>query len=171
MAAATSSATAAAGTDMTASQQFADVLVQCIQQNAQHAAESFHSWASVCLPPTEKIDLQAAVLEQTLPGIQEQYGYAAALWCGFYSVRMTGAEFDPNDVQPNNPNYPNWYGTLLCPWHLEVCGEEPLGLHGDEWEGVPVAWVPLEDQNPQYMTEVRAAPHPPPPITAPHPPT
>ena len=96
-----------------ASQAFADRLVQCIQDNARAAADSLHAWASVCLPPTEKIDIQAAVLEQNLPAIQSKYGYSAALWCAFYSVRMTGAEYDPNDVQPNNPNYPNWYATLV----------------------------------------------------------
>jgi len=134
------------------SKEFANALVSCIQQSAQAAADSFHEWGSVCLPPTEKIDKQAAVLSQHLPQIQARYGYPAALWCAFYSVRMTGAEYDPNDVQPNNPNFPNWYTTLLCPWQLDVCGKESLGYHDDEWHGSPVAWVPLEDQNPQYMT-------------------
>ena len=88
---------------------FADELVQCIRTGAQNAADSFHLWGSSCTPPTEKIDMQAAVLTETLPAIRAQYGYAAALWCSFYSVRMTGAEFDPNDTQPNNPNFFDWY--------------------------------------------------------------
>ena len=36
------------------------------------------------MPPTEKIDIQAATLEGILPAIREQYGYSAALWCAFY---------------------------------------------------------------------------------------
>ena len=43
---------------------------------------------------------------------------------------------------------------MLCPWDVEQCGYEPLGQNGDEWKGVPVAWVPLERQNAQYMTEM-----------------
>ena len=133
---------------------FANALEQCIRTTAQAAADSFHTWGSACMPPTEKIDHQAAVLAQTLPPIRAKYGYAAALWCSFYSVRMTGAEYDPNDTQPNNPNFADWYASMLCPWELTTCGNEPLGLHGNEWDGVPVAWVPLERQNPQYMTEM-----------------
>jgi len=133
---------------------FADALEECIRTSAQAAADSLPTWGSACMPPTEKIDLQAAVLAAVLPPIRAKYGYAAALWCSFYSVRMTGAEFDPNDTQPNNPNFFDWYASLLCPWEVEQCGYEPLGLNGNEWEGVPVAWVPLERQNAQYMTEM-----------------
>ena len=32
------------------------------------------------MPPTEKIDKQAAVLARVLPPIRHQYGYPAALW-------------------------------------------------------------------------------------------
>ena len=46
---------------------------------------------------------------------------------------MTGAEYDPNDEQPNNPNIFDWIATLLCPYNLDQCGTERLGLHGDEW--------------------------------------
>ena len=47
--------------------------------------------------------------------VLEKYGYTGALWCAFYSVRMTGKEFDPNSDQPNNPNFDVWYQQLLCP--------------------------------------------------------
>lgn len=56
-------------------------------------------------------------------------GYAcapsqAALWCAFYSTRMTGEEARPDDPQPNNPAYWDWYSTILCPWNLDNCGGE-----------------------------------------------
>ena len=102
------------------------------------------------MPPTEKIDIQAAVYDTTLAPIRERYGYSAALWCAFYSVRMTGAEYDPKDTQPNNPNFFDWYESLLCPWDVDVCGSEPLGHNGDEWGGVPVEGAP--HQNAQYLT-------------------
>ena len=139
------------------SERFAEVLEACIRTGAEYAAATLPQWGKSCTAPTVKIDLQAAVLENVLPSIYQEYGYPAALWCAFYSVRMTGAEYDPNDDQPNNPNYPNWYSTLLCPWDLSPapvgCGDEALGLHGNEWEGVPVQWASPERQNPQYLTD------------------
>ena len=44
----------------------------------------------------------------------------------------------------------DWYATLLCPWNLELCGDEELGAHGDEWNGVSVEGAP--NQNAQYLT-------------------
>ena len=140
---------------------FADALVQCIRNAAAEAAASLPHWGDACMPPTQKIDLQAAVLDRTLASIHDAYGYTGALWCAFYSVRMTGAEFDPNDTQPNNPNIFDWYDTLLCPWDVDAevtqkhggegapCGDEELGRHGNEWEGVPAGWA--QRQNAQYL--------------------
>ena len=133
--------------------QFAVDLELCIRRSAAAAAAALPRWGNACMPPTQKIDIQAATLEGILPAIRESYGYSAALWCAFYSVRMTGAEYDPNDSQPNNPNFPEWYQTLLCPWNLDTCGDEPLGKHGDEWEGVPVRWAQQNRQNQQYLTD------------------
>jgi hypothetical protein len=130
---------------------FADALEQCIRQSAKAAADSFPDWGHSCLPPTAKIDKQAAVLTQVLGPIRRQYGYVAALWCAFYSVRMTGAEYDPKDTQPNNPNFPEWYTTLLCPWDVAVCGDEPLGHNGKEWEGISPRGA--AHQNAQYLTD------------------
>ena len=127
---------------------FADALVDCIHNHAREAANSLRIWGSACMPPTEKIDHQAAVYTRTLGGIRDEYGYSGALWCAFYSVRMTGAEYDPNSDQPNNPNFADWYATLACPWNITTCGDEPLGAHGNEWHGVPATWG--SNQNAQY---------------------
>ena len=48
--------------------------------------------------------------------------------------------YDPNSKQPNNPNYPDWYASLVCPWDIDECSNEELGEHGNEWEGVPAEW-------------------------------
>ena len=124
------------------SRNFADALEQCIRNAAAEAAASLPQWGDACMPPTQKIDLQAKVLDSTLASIHEAYGYTGALWCAFYSVRMTGAEYDPNDSQPNNPNIFDWYDTLLCPWDVDAeviaknggtgtpCGDEELGGGG-----------------------------------------
>ena len=40
---------------------------------------------------------------------------------------------------------------LLCPWDLKTCGNQELGHHGPEWEGVPVKWA--SNQHPQYLTD------------------
>jgi hypothetical protein len=64
---------------------------------------------------------------------------------------MTGAEYNPNDSQPNNPNFPDWYVSLLCPWDLDVCGDEPLGHNGKEWEGISPRGS--THQNAQYLTD------------------
>ena len=95
---------------------------------------------------------QAKIYEKTLSPIRERYGYSAALWCSFYSVMMTGkySKFKVGDTQPNNPNFKDWYASLLCPWEVEKCGKEPLGMHGDEWKGMPVEGA--TNQNKQYIT-------------------
>ena len=133
------------------SELFADALEQCIRNTAAGVAAAFPTWANSCMPPTEKIDLQAALLSRTLASIRDSYGYPGALWCAFYSVRMTGKEYDPNSDQPNNPNFPDWYHTLLCPYDLDTCGSDELGKHGNEWEGVSVAEF-ATNQNAQYAT-------------------
>ena len=69
-----------------ASEEFAEVLEQCIRNVAAEAASSFPTWANTCLPPTEKIDKQAALLTKALAPIRDRYGYSAALWCALYSV-------------------------------------------------------------------------------------
>ena len=69
-------------------------------------------------------------------------------WCALYSVRMTGAEYNPNDVQPNNPNIQDWVDSLMCPWNLDECSHEALGAHGDEWRGVAASTAP--NVNAQY---------------------
>ena len=74
------------------SQEFARDLEQCIRDHAAEAAASVPVWGSACMPPTEKIDHQAAIYTRTLAGIRRKYGYTGALWCAFYSVRMTGKE-------------------------------------------------------------------------------
>ena len=74
------------------SELFAEALEQCIRDHAAAAVRTFSEWANGCMPPTEKIDRQARVYEETLVPIQKKYGYTAALWCSFYSLRMTGAE-------------------------------------------------------------------------------
>ena len=75
------------------SEEFAERLVTCIREHAKEAALSVPIWGSACMAPTEKIDHQAAVYKKTLNPIRNDYGYAAALWCAFFSVRMTGAEY------------------------------------------------------------------------------
>lgn len=50
--------------------------------------------------------------------------------------------------RPNNPNIFDWFKTLICPWHLRECDDEPLGKHGNEWDGVSAAWAP--NVNAQY---------------------
>ena len=129
---------------------FARDLERCIREHAAVAAARFTEYGDSCLPPTEKIDRQAVVYEETLKDIHAKYGYTGALWCAFYSLRMTGREYDPNDTQPNNPNFSDWYASLLCPWNLEECGYAELGTHGDEWNGVSVEGAP--NQNAQYLT-------------------
>ena len=138
---------------------FADALEHCIRNAAAEAAATVPRWGDACMPPTQKIDLQAEVLDRTLSSIHNAYGYTGALWCAFYSVRMTGAEYDPADMQPNNPNIFDWYDTLLCPWNVDdevqdggnraPCGHEELGKHGNEWGGVPAQWS--QRQNAQYL--------------------
>eukprot|EP00966_Prymnesium_polylepis_P155920 3602761-Prymnesium_polylepis.1 len=61
-------------------------------------------------------------------------------------------EPDPDNPQPNNPDFENWYNTLLCPWDLNVCGQEPLGKNGDENHGVPTEWSGAA-QNLHYLDE------------------
>ena len=134
------------------STQFADDLEQCIRQAAHEAASSFQQWGDGCLPRTEKVDVQAAVLAKSITPFEKKYGYQAALWCNFYSTRMN-EKLDPNNPQPNNPNYGDWYWSLLCPWPLDQCGNEPMGLHGDEHHGVPIEWSTT--QNWKYLGEQR----------------
>ena len=100
---------------------FARDLETCIREHAAEAARTFPTWGCACLPPTEKIDMHAAIYERTLSKIYAKYGYVGALWCAFYSVRMTGKEFNPNSDQPNNPNIFDWYQSLLCPYNLDHC--------------------------------------------------
>ena len=102
-----------------------------------------------------KIDVQAKIYEETLAPIRDKYGYQAALWCSMYSLGMTGAEFDPNDTQPNNPNFSDWYAKLMCPWNILECGGDDRSLRENEQYGVFVC-APNDDlacapnQHPQY---------------------
>lgn len=106
-------------------------LEACIRNHAIKAAETFPLWGNSCLPPTSKVDIQGActpiaalrpsappehlrtmsfpsaakIYEETLSPFHDKYGYHAALWCAMYSLGMTGAEFNPKDTQPNNPNF------------------------------------------------------------------
>jgi len=134
-------------------QGFADDLVKCIRNAAKEHAHSFPDWGNGCDPETFKVDRQAKVLKGTLAEISEKHGYTGALWCTFYSTRMTGAEYNPGDPMPNNPHYSEWYEKLLCPWDLNFCGHEELGVHGDERQGVPVGWSNMA--LPQYNGEDR----------------
>ena len=102
-----------------------------------------------CLDPSlcvalSKIDIQSKIYEETLDPIRNQYGYQAALWCAMYSLGMTGAEYDPNDTQPNNPNIKDWYAKLMCPWNVDECGKDDGALSGNEQDGVEVC--PWNDQ-------------------------
>ena len=45
------------------------------------------------------VGVQAAIYEETLNPIRNKYGYSAAVWCAFWSVRMTGQEFDAKSDQ------------------------------------------------------------------------
>ena len=138
--------------------EFTFALEDCIRTHAIKLAETFPTWGNSCNPPTSKVDAQAAIYEETLTPIKDRYGYQAALWCAMYSLGMTGAEYDPNDVQPNNPNFADWYQKLLCPWDIDECGysDERLGLN--EENGVPVCpwedqgdpWKCAPNQHPQY---------------------
>ena len=105
------------------SQEFADDLEQCIKDHATEAAASVPIWGSACMPPTEKIDYQAAIYTRTLASIRQKYGYTGALWCAFYSVRMTGKEFDPNSDQPNNRAPPS------ADFDPSICGASRLAAH------------------------------------------
>lgn len=62
---------------------------------------------------------------------------------------MTGKEFNPNSDQPNNPNFADWYASLVCPWDVDRCGNQPLGARGDESRGVSAIGAP--HMNAQYM--------------------
>ena len=142
---------------------FVHELEQCIRGHATRLAASFPTWGNGCMPPTTKVDVQAQIYESTLTPIYEKYGYQAALWCAMYSLGMTGAEYDPNDTQPNNPNFSDWvrrsdshreltpkldvctralwrwqYTKLMCPWNLWQCGNNDDDLTADEASGVPV---------------------------------
>ena len=174
---------------------FASALSQCIREAAARGASAFARWGDGCIQPTFKVDVQAEVLGETVTAFEEKYGYQAALWCTFYSARMSGEEFRADNPQPNNPQfddvsegvaaglsqslttyllpkphlsqsltmctavpfllpprYDDWYGTILCPWDLNNCGAEELGLHGDERHGVPTAWAG-DGQNFKYAGE------------------
>ena len=131
---------------------FASALSQCIREAAARGASAFARWGDGCIQPTVKVDVQAEVLGETVTAFEEKYGYQAALWCTFYSARMSGEEFRADNPQPNNPQFDDWYATLLCPWHLNNCGAEELGLHGDERHGVPTAWAG-DGQNFKYVGE------------------
>jgi hypothetical protein len=104
-----------------------------------------------------KIDTQSKIYDETLTPIWDKYGYQAALWCATYSLGMTGAEYDPNDTQPNNPNFSDWYAKLLCPWNLDQCGTNDLSLNEKEQDGVSVCpaedrpWECAPNQHPQYL--------------------
>ena len=50
--------------------------------------------------------------------LQARYGYPAALWCAFYSVRMTGAERELRAEKK----------------------EAPLGGASPRWDCMPTAW-------------------------------
>lgn len=137
---------------------FTFALEDCIRDTATKMAKTFPTWGNSCLPPTSKIDIQAKVYEETLAPIRDRYGYQAALWCAMYSLGMTGAEYDPTDTQPNNPNFADWYSKLLCPWgDLERCSTDE-SLSDFEEAGVPVCLFqdignPMRcapNQHPQY---------------------
>ena len=82
-------------------------------------------------PWTRTVDVQAEVLSEVITPFEKQWGYQAAVWCAFFSTRMEGEwEADPNNPQPNNPEYGDWYLTIVCPWDLNNCGNEQLGLRG-----------------------------------------
>ena len=84
--------------------QFAVELEQCIRDAAKRAVDSWSRWGDGCLEATTKVDIQADVLGETITPFEETYGYQAALWCAFYSTRMT-EEPDPDNPQPNNPDF------------------------------------------------------------------
>jgi hypothetical protein len=75
-----------------------------------------------------------------------------------YSLGMTGAEYNPNDTQPNNPNFSDWYAKLMCPWNVDECGADDGLLNDNEHNGVPVCpwgdignpWKCAPNQHPQY---------------------
>ena len=134
------------------SQIFASALSQCIREAAARGSSAFERWGDGCIQPTVKVDVQAEVLGETVTAFEEKYGYQAALWCTFYSSRMNGEEFRADNPQPNNPEFMNWYETILCPWDLNNCGNEELGLHGDEKYGVPTEWAG-NGQNFKYVGE------------------
>ena len=132
----------AAVADYTRSIAFADDLERCIREAAQHAAESFPRWGDRCLPATEKADVQASVLAQTITPFEAKWGYPAAVWCAFYATDLKGGGVDPDD--PNlfvfsSPRFTEWYEQIVCPWDLTGCVNAPLGKDGDEHLGVPVA--------------------------------
>ena len=84
---------------------FAADLEQCIRDAAARAAAGFPRYGDGCLPATTKVDVQAEILGETITPFEARYGYQAAVWCAFYSTDMTGEEADPNDPQPNNPQF------------------------------------------------------------------
>ena len=73
------------------SQEFADDLEKCIRDHAAEAARTLPTWADVCLPPTEKIDKQAAIYERTLAAMYEKWGYPGALWVSRELCAITAA--------------------------------------------------------------------------------
>ena len=138
---------AAAAGNLNFNLNFGTALEECIRSVAKEVAAP----QSSCMSPAERVDLQAEALARTLTTLHEAYGYGAAVWCAFYSARDTETETvvpTANELAaglvPPKPItrsvYQHQYETILCPWDLTNCGDEPLGLNGDEWLGVPAEW-------------------------------
>ena len=108
-------------------------LKQCIQSQAELIASTRFVWGDRCTSASEKIGWQAAKQDVNLSPMMDRHGHTGALWCAFYAARMmSGTYYKP---------YAEWYAHLLCPWDLDFCGDEALGLHGDERLGVPLEWA------------------------------
>lgn len=107
-------------------------LETCIRSNAHEIARTAMEWSDRCAPAKYLSDHAKHQLNAALEPIRQNHGYAAALWCAFYTAKMTDLPF-----------YGQWRDKLLCPWPEDWnCRDEPLGKHGDEAKGVPAAWGP-----------------------------
>jgi len=107
-------------------------LETCIRSNAHEIARTAMEWSDRCAPPKYLADHAKHQLNAALEPIRQKHGYAAALWCAFFTAKMTDLPF-----------YGQWRDKLLCPWPEDWnCKDEPIGKHGDEAKGVPAAWAP-----------------------------
>ena len=87
-------------------------LERCIRDTAAVIATTAPRWADRCESPGSKASLQAEQLSPTLAPLRRKHGYAAAVWCAFYSTYMPhGWPYDYLQAYQGGFGY----AALLCP--------------------------------------------------------